>query len=214
MRTLIIAPHMDDEAISCGGLIQDRLSRGYELFVTTVYGRVYDYGQETVEQTIDAEEQDFHKARETLGYKYYSVLNLREGEPFVLGYYPLLKEIEASLQLLEPTEVVIPGKEHLNQDHRHLADICGIALRPFNLGTVKRVLEFLPLDGTVHRPTYFVPLTQEQMEVKLTAIAAYRREARTVGPRAEENVMAQAMLWGSMCGHKLAEAYKLVMQRD
>ncbi len=214
MRTLIIAPHADDESISCGGLIQHRISFGHEVYVLVVHGRVYDYGQEDVLQTQQAEEQDLYKARDILRYTGLTTLNWKEGEPTQVGYYALLKDIEKVLSDYKPTEVIIPGHAHLNQDHRFLADVLGIALRPVNLGNVLRVLEFMPLDGTVQIPNYFVGISQHQMEMKLEAIAAYRREARKSGPRAEQNVMAQAMVWGAMSGTGLAEAYRTVFTRE
>ncbi len=214
MRTLIIAPHADDESISCGGLIQKRLQDGHQVYILVVHGRVYDYGKQSVEMTREEEEDDFRSAKEILGVRLSQCLNLIEGEPSQLGYYKALQPIEYVMQNFDPHEIIVPGAAHLNQDHRFLSHVLGIALRPVNLRNVNRVLEFLPLDGTVQTPNHFIGITQEQMEHKLEAIAAYRRESRVSGPRAEQNVMAQAMVWGAMSGHALAEAYRTVFSRE
>ena len=65
MRTLVIAPHMDDEAISCGGLIVRRLSEGDEVGVLCVYGRVHEYGRY---DGAEEEEKDFFAAKKALGF--------------------------------------------------------------------------------------------------------------------------------------------------
>jgi LmbE family N-acetylglucosaminyl deacetylase len=214
MKTFVIAPHLDDEAISCGGLIQARIAAGGTVYVLAIYGRKYDYGMEDQRAADAAETEDFLHSCAILGCTGCYVL-LPEGEPHQVGYYKVLFEIERALKGFDPDEVICPAHDDLNQDHRFLHHVVGIALRPVNLGSVSRVLEFFALDGSVRQPNYFVPLTSNQGHTKLDAIAAYRREARGgTSPRAPTNVMAQMQVWGAACGSPLAEAYRLRFARE
>lgn len=91
-RTLIFAPHMDDESLSAGGLIQQRIAHGWEVRVVALSGRVYDYGAVSEESTIVAEQMDFMKACRILGATVAGSFNLCEGEPAKLGYYTALRK--------------------------------------------------------------------------------------------------------------------------
>ena len=213
-RTLIIAPHMDDEAISTGGLIQDRISAGGEVMVLAVYGRVYEYGTVTVDESIKMEEEDFHEARKILGYQHFEILNMREGEPHRVGYYAVLKPIERVLSSFHPTEVVIPSGHDLNQDHQFLHHACKIALRPANLQGVKRILAAQAFDGELVDMPYKVAMTESQVQIKLGAMDAYRRERRHGNhPRAPRSVVAFHMAMGARAGLDYAECYDLVLER-
>jgi LmbE family N-acetylglucosaminyl deacetylase len=205
MRTLIIAPHLDDETISCAGLIQARRREGIDVLVLVVFTRAYFHGQKDGWQQ---EYPDFLKAKKLLDFVEVSAGRpSTEGEPGKVGYYDLLRKIEWALKNFEPDEVIIPAGDDLNQDHRHLNHVCGIALRPINLGKIDRVLEFFALDGIVRQPSFYLPMTQEVMDKKIEAMACYTTESRTEGPRSPVNLIAQARVWGSQCGAEYAEAY-------
>jgi LmbE family N-acetylglucosaminyl deacetylase len=215
MRTLIIAAHMDDEALSTGALVVRRIREGGEVFVLTVYGRVYEYGKETVDESYAEQCLDFMQAKEKLGYQLHRCMNLTEGEPAQVGYYKILERIEGVLSTFSPHEVVIPSASDMNQDHKFLNHACKIALRPANLQGVVRILEAHAFDGIPTSANYFIPMTANDLMVKLIAIEQYRREARSgVHPRSMENIEAVHKVIGAKCGHKYAEGYTLNFLRE
>jgi LmbE family N-acetylglucosaminyl deacetylase len=212
MKTLVIAAHADDEAISCGGLIRKRVNCGHEVHVAVMFERVYDYGRQTsaVSQQFDA-----LKAKDILGYKKLHTYGFVEGEPSITGYYKMLEPIEKLLQSIAPDEVVIHANSDRNQDHKFMHEIMDIALRPANLGGVTRVLEMLALDGGGPRstPTYFVSLDENEALAKVQAVAAYRKEARLhPHPRSPENVKAFMSMMGSAVGCSAAEGFVLRLE--
>lgn len=214
-RTLIFAAHMDDEALSAGGLIQDRVARGWPVHVVFLSGRVYDYGRESEAGSADAEREDCRASCGILGVTTMNVHLLPEGEPGKLGYYTPLEVIERELAEFRPTEVLVPSLNDLNQDHRHYAEVCRIALRPANLGTVRRILAMQAFDQTLHEPDFFVPMSSAMLTTKLAAVAAYRRESRTGNhPRSPSNIEAMHRIWGSKVDTEFAEAYDLLLWKD
>lgn len=216
-RTLVLVAHMDDEALSCGALIQNRVKRGVEVQVASISGRVYDYGEVSEAQTFTEEYRDFKTACGILGLasEQFTVFNRVEGEPYSLGYYNPLKVVERLLADFKPDEVIIPSANDLNQDHRHYADVCRIALRPANLGGVSRILAARAFDSTLTEPTYFVPFDRAALSVKLQAVAAYRNEVRTLPhPRAPENIEAYHRVMGAKAGVEFAEAYDLIFSKE
>lgn len=215
MKTLVIVAHMDDEALSCGALIMSRVSNGHDVYVLALHTRVYNYG------AWDGglrEYDDFKKSLAVLGRggKLHGRCELMpEGEPGKVGFYPLLKVIEAALDDFKPDEVVIPSKLDLNQDHQHLAHVCDIALRPANLGSVRRILRSHAFDSVVNTFQYYVPFDSDRLRVKLEAVGCYKNEARDgVHPRSPNNIEAWHRVLGSKCGAEFAEGYSVVLYRE
>lgn len=214
MKTLLIVPHMDDEAISCGGLILKRVKQNGpgSVVVMTCFGRKYNYGEG--DQHEQEQHDHFREAQKVLGYTTSYHERFEEGEPARVGYYSLLHRIEMALLKVDPTEVVIPASTDLNQDHRHLHDVCLIALRPANLKSVRRIICAHGVDGIPPAANWLLPMHEEQFGRKWQAIQCYEREMREgTHPRSYENMRARARVLGSRVGVEFAEPYTLLMER-
>lgn len=214
-RTLIIASHPDDESLSCGGLIQKRVSEGYQVQILVLSGRVFDYGEQTVLDTFNDNVEALVKVMRILGGSTFSFHNLQEGEPQQLGYYRVLGIIEKYLREFDPVEVVIPSKHDLNQDHRFYNEVCRIALRAANLGNVQRVLETLAFDAELVTPNYYVPISEDMLDKKIRAVGVYESEKREhPHPRSVRSILAHHTLMGARSGTRYAEAYLVHLIRE
>lgn len=217
MRTLVIVPHMDDESISCGALIRKRLCDRGLVYVLTLMGRKYNYGEG--EQYENEQVEAFDAAANLLRSGTSGVLHaehhlFEEGEPGTVGYYALLKEIEGVLARVLPHEVLVPSPDDLNQDHRHVADVCRIALRPANLRDVRRILRWHGVDGPLPNANALLPMDEGQLQRKLRAVSCYDMEMRDgCHPRSIENMIARSRVLGSQVGVEFAEPYTLLMER-
>jgi len=214
--TLIVVAHVDDETLSCGGLIQELDKEKSFVHILTVFGRQYNYGKG--DQYVEEQYQHFNNAMGRLcpkGNWTSRHLNLVEGEPYSVGYYPVLRELEETLSRINPTTVVIPANTDLNQDHRHLHEICRIALRPAALQGIRTILQSFGLDGgTPPGVNYVTGMDAEMMEIKLQAVTEYSRELKQPPhPRSLHNIEAYHRLIGSIFGLALAEPYKLLLHR-
>jgi LmbE family N-acetylglucosaminyl deacetylase len=215
MKTLVVCPHLDDEAISCGGLIRGHVLQEHEIMVLAIYGRSYNYGHHDVDADNKEEIEDFYKAAAILGYVHTRALLLPEGEPQQTGYYKVLEAIEGTMEEFNPQLVIGPAHDDLNQDHRFIAELMDIACRPANLCNITRRLEFFGVDGRQRQPNFYHTMSEGTLQVKLRAVSAYRRESRKhPHPRSIENLRAQAMVCGSQCGYPYAEAYRVAFARD
>jgi len=210
-KTLLLLSHQDDEVLSCGGLLLNRQDDN-EVLVVTMFNRKYNYGKGL--QGEEEETQAFLAAKKLLGYDHHLTLSLAEGEPHLHHYYDLLELIEAQLRVFDPDEVVIHSEHDTNQDHRFMAELCRIALRPANLGSVSTILACRGLEGTYPRANHFEYMLKEDLDTKLAAMQCYKRESREGNhPRSPQNIEAYHRLVGASCGYEFAEPYDLIMQR-
>jgi LmbE family N-acetylglucosaminyl deacetylase len=217
MKTLVIVAHPDDEALSCGGLIQNRVTRHDDVFVLCVFKRFYPTLSGEAQMAQDEIDQSaFHMSLETLGHENNahlegSMLGYPEGEPHSLSYYSLLLPIEKRIRAFRPDEVVIPSPDDLNQDHRFLHEICKIALRSGNMGGVFRILMWHAHDGgTPPGANWFETMTDDQLLLKQGAVERYPSEMRPLPhPRSPSNIEAHARVCGSMVAEEFAEPFTL-----
>lgn len=223
MKTLVIVAHFDDEVLSCGGLIRKRvLINGPEAVrVLVMHGRRYD-GTQTMEQHNRQLEHAI-AANKILGYDELTHYGFEEGEPGRVGYYKLLDKIELAMQQHEPEEVVIPGRGDLNQDHRHLYDVCRIATRPANRSVgkqrrpIRRILESMAHDRLegLGEATYGVVLTDKMVDQVQAAMACYEDEKREPPhPRSPVNIEARYRTYGALFGFDFVEPYRMVAGID
>ena len=219
MRTLVIAPHMDDEVLGAGGLIRKRVCCGDEVMVMAVFGRKYPPMPGGNEEVVKRQRYHMEHAAQALGYKTSLALELEEGEPAKVGHYRLLDQIENTLRQFEPDEVVIPGRDDLNQDHRHLNEVCRIALRAGNRNhdkqtPIRRVLEMIGHDLLLHpQVNYAVALTPQIVDTVIKAWSCYTDEQRAhPHPRSKSHMISRYQYWGGQFGYELAEPYRLLFE--
>jgi N-acetylglucosamine malate deacetylase 1 len=224
VRTMVIVAHMDDEVLGAGGLIRKRVCCGEQVFVLSLFGRKYA-GVEGMEQTEEDQAQQrrcMEAAKNVLGYQQWDCLSLEEGEPGKVGYYDLLLPIEHYLKAWHPTEVVIPGRSDLSQDHRHLNEVCRIALRAGNRcqdpqqGPIKRCMEMIGHD-LIEQPQadYAVVLNDKLVGTVLDAWKCYEREQREFPHvRSMQNVVTRYRHWGGQFGFALAEPFRLLFETE
>jgi len=215
---LVIAPHMDDEVLGCGGVIARHVDQGDDVKVCVVCNRAYDRVYDS--DAIQIEKNGTRKAQKILGYSHLYHLDLPD-EQLYSHLQEVLEAIEKIVKEVTPNTVYTCHSGDLHQDHRTVAHASNIALRAIAAPYASRVLAYEVHSSTEQtfpglaegfRPNVFVDIA-EQLERKLAAIAAYERESRAFPhPRSEEMLRAWAHARGTQCGRSAAEAF--IMLRE
>jgi LmbE family N-acetylglucosaminyl deacetylase len=218
-RLLIIAPHPDDEAIATGGLIAFVRPSGWEVRVSVM--AVGDCRQLATGRTEPGPRAaELSEAQRVGGYRAELVF---VGDEFMrLDALPrkrLCDEIEDRVEAFRPDVVVVPPASSYDQDHRAVAEAAVTALRPRPRGLrhfVPTVLEadepyWWRIDGQRPTPNFFVPLTDEQLALKLRVLACHASQDRP-DPfgRSAENLRRYAANYGVEIGGGYAEAYRVL----
>ncbi len=216
MNILIIASHMDDEVLGCGGVISKHVSNGDTVWVIFVANRIYNHQYDEQKNTI----QKTHalKTQEVLGYKNSFFLNFPD-ERLDVSVQDIIIPLEKHVNEIKPEIVYIPYKDDNNQDHRAVFDAARVVLRASATPFIKNVYMYEvsssteqspPLPGSVFSPNYYVNITLH-IDKKIEAYKCYEAEKRTYPhPRSEEALRILAKKRGSEIGFEYAEAFMIL----
>lgn len=168
MQRAIIAPHADDEALGCGGLL----------------ARHPDTGVIVLAEPDDVREKEFHEARHVLGYEEHRLLGFRDG---YLGQdmHALVGAIDKVLAEWQPDELYLPFPS-MHQDHiaAYEAGVRSARLSlndrhwfPPNVLVYDVAVYDINIYPTDLRWNVFQELSEAEVERKIAALSLYSSQA-------------------------------------
>lgn len=119
-KVTIVAPHPDDEAIGCSGLIQRLLKEAKEVHVIILSG-----GEQSHATCCNINKQDVIEARKKLSLQATAILGLPQQNLHQLNYpdgnirfnHPETERLQTLLKILQPTAIFIPHRKEGWSDH-------------------------------------------------------------------------------------------------
>ena len=171
-KTLVIAPHCDDEVLGCGGILNNRKNDK-----TFVYYLGVDIFHVVTKTDRLAEVENVSKF---LNFDY------RIGNNSVNLYRRemIINEITDIINEIQPEEIFIPNSAS-NQDHKEVYDASILALRPhdknhyINNVFVYEVDQYLTWMPNNFEPNYFEPI---DISAKITAYELHKSQNRKMRP--------------------------------
>jgi len=216
MKILVIAPHMDDEVLGCGGTIVRHVERGDHVSVCIVADRAYNHQYDPV--FIERERQNCREAQGVLRYQRLTFLGLPD-ERLDAALADVIAPLEQATADCVPDVVYIPHRGDLNQDHRAVFEAARVVCRPYGPCRPRTVRVFeVPsstdqsggVNGWPFEPHYYVDIST-CLQRKLQAMACYKAEGRAFpNPRSSEGIEVLAKKRGGETGMHAAEAFMTV----
>ncbi len=216
MNVLIIAPHMDDEVLGCGGTILRHGEAGHHVTVCIVANRAYDHVYD--DKKIAREKDACRAAKTVLGYEELTFLDLPD-ERLDDRQIDVIVPIETVVQQTLPDVVYIPHRGDLNQDHRAVFEAARVACRPHAAHRVRTVRVFETPSSTDQvtwvnewpfAPTLYVDITQT-LDKKIDAMRCYEAESRPFpNPRSRQGLTTYAQKRGMETAADAAEAFMVL----
>jgi LmbE family N-acetylglucosaminyl deacetylase len=216
---LIIAPHLDDEVLGCGGVVARHVAEGDEVNVCFIAHRVYDHVYD--EDKMKVEMEHALKAKEIMGYQGVHFLNLND-ERLDTSIQDIIIPLEKYVNNLKPSVIYSPFCNDNNQDHQAVAKAVQVILRPVAAHFAQRWLMYETPSSTEQAPSVGVLGFQanvycdisDYLDIKLKAIACYETETRPYpNPRSPEGLKALAMKRGMEASLNYAEGFMMVREK-
>lgn len=216
MTILVIAPHMDDEVLGCGGVICKHAAAGDDVDVIFVAHRIYDHIYDVAKNNV--ERLHALKAKEVLGYRDAVFLDMND-ERLDASVQDVIVELEKHVSRLKPDIVYIPFRGDNHQDHRAVFDAARVALRPSATPYIKSIYMYEVPSSTEQSPAMlenaFLPARyadiKPYVDKKIEALLCYETEKRKFpNPRSHEAIRLIAGKRGTESGFVAAEAFMVI----
>lgn len=215
-RTLVIAPHPDDEVLGAGGTMARLADAGHDVFVAVVTtGRPPAFSPEMTARV----QGEARRAHDLLGVRKTFWLDQPAAHLFETPHTTLNAAIGGVVREVAPTTLVIPFIGDIHVDHTLTFLSSMVAARPHQEEFPRTVLAYETLSETNWNAPYvtpsFVPNVFVDIENSLTRkLDAMRMfESQLRGPpheRSVETLSALATLRGATVHHSAAEAFVLI----
>lgn len=219
MRTLVVAPHPDDEVLGAGGTLLRRKAEGAATAWLIVTSMTAQAGWS--ETRIRERGAQIQRVRQLFGFDAVFELGFPTTQLDRVPRGELVAAIAAAFDEFKPTEVFLPHGSDIHSDHRITAEAATSCTKWFRHPALARVLAYETLSETdssldvrgAFRPTVFVDVG-DFLERKLQALAVYQSELGEFPfPRSVDAVRALAALRGVASGFRAAEAFELLRER-
>lgn len=215
-RTLVIAPHPDDEILGAGGTISRLAAQGQEVFVAVVTtGKLPLFSAEATKRV----QTEAARAHALLGVKQTFWLDQPAAELTEVRNADLNDAIAKVVKQVDPLSVLSPFIGDMHVDHQLVFRSIMVACRPYQEHYVRTVLAYETLSETNWNAPYvtapFVPNVfidiSEHLERKISAMQEFKSQLRLEPhERSVESLRALAKLRGATIHRNAAEAFVLV----
>jgi LmbE family N-acetylglucosaminyl deacetylase len=215
MKTLVIAPHPDDEVLGCGGTIAKHAKQGDEVYLCIV---TKAYTPEWSEEFLKNRPKEIEKVNKILGIKKTYFLDYPTVKLDTFPQKELNESISKIIAEVKPEIVYIPHKGDINKDHRLVFEASLVATRPIN-HKIKKILSYESLSETEwgqpidpFTPNVYVDIS-DMIKTKIEAMKAYKGEIKPYPhPRSLEMINILAKMRGGVVGLNAAEAFILIRE--
>lgn len=221
MKTLIVAPHPDDELLGCGGTLLRRVDEGGTIawLLMTAITKEAGWAAEKINKRA-AEIERVRKGLKVAPHHLYA-LGFPAAELDRIPMNILVGKISKVFADFQPDEVLLPYPGDVHSDHRVTFEAASACTKWFRYPSIKRVLAYETPSETDFgidprdpgfKPNVFVDIGG-QLKQKLELMKIYESEmAEFPFPRSPEALEALAVLRGSQAGLDASEAYVLLRQ--
>jgi len=200
-KKLIIAPHIDDDILGCGGILDSNS--------LVLYCGVDEFHVIPKSERM----QEAKNSSQVLGHDFELMTGNKVNNYKVQD---LIDKFSYWINTVKPDEVYIPFPSY-NQDHQTVYNAALVALRPHDVNYfVNKVLVYEQphvyfwnhthnVNNSNFNPNYFVPI---DIERKIKAYEAMPSQVRKF--RGQEHVRSLALLRGGQSNCSFAEAFQII----
>ena len=220
MKTLVIAPHPDDEILGPGGTLLRRKSEGDSIAWLIVSEMSLDDGWSN--EKINSRKKEIVEINNFFKFDYLYNLGFPTTKVNTIPMSEIVQKIFNVIDLYKPDELLIPHSGDVHSDHVIVSKAAISCSKWFRSPSIKRILSYETLSETEFglannnkfHPNFFIDIS-EFLEKKIQAMEIYNSETGNFPfPRSRVSIESLARIRGSASGFKAAESFELLMQRS
>lgn len=218
MKTLVVAPHPDDEVLGVGGTLLRRKAEGASIGWLIMTNITTELGWSS--KAVTQRKNEIARITELFGFESVFELAYPTTQLDQIPMSELVSAVATVLKQFSPQEIFVPHPSDIHSDHRITFDVVASCTKWFRSPSVKRILAYETLSETEFglepskrfHPNVYVNI-EGFLETKLQAMSVYSSEIQNFPfPRSNEAISALAALRGSNSGFKEAEAFELLRE--
>jgi LmbE family N-acetylglucosaminyl deacetylase len=218
LKSLVVAPHPDDEVLGVGGTLLRRKAEGAKIG-WLIMTRISVEAGWSPEEVLKRQEE-ITQITEFFGFDSVFELNYTTTQLDQIPLSELIIEVSGVIESFTPDEIFIPHPSDIHSDHRITFDSVASSTKWFRSPSIKRVLAYETLSETDFglgpsrrfQPNVFVNI-EGHLENKLRAMSIYSSEVGEFPfPRSNQAISALATLRGASSGFKQAESFELLRE--
>lgn len=218
MRTLVVAPHPDDETLGVGGTIARKSKEGNDLvwLIMTSISEKDGWDRDKVSER----QVEIQRVSEILGIQQVVQLSYPTTKLDLVPLPELISSISNVLSSCVPDEIFIPHPSDIHSDHKRTYESVVSSAKWFRSSSIKKIYAYETLSETgmdsinpaQFNPNFFVNIESE-LKTKIKSMKVYESEIRDFPfPRSEEAILALSRIRGAQAGFKAAEAFQLLKE--
>ena len=201
IKNLVIAPHVDDEVLGCGGILDETFF---------VYFCGIDEGKLRKDKDATPVQERFEELKKVsgfLGFKWECNEKTKVNNYVEQEFIDIFEDL---INRIKPEKIFLPHPGY-NQDHRAVFNASFIALRPHDINFfVRKVLVYEAAHDVIWNPqsiqiNYAIPI---DIERKIKAYELYKSQVR--GMRSPQLLREIAAVRGAASNCKYAEAFEIL----
>ncbi len=223
MKTIVVAPHADDELLGCGGTLLKRFKSGYEVswLLMTSISEVNGWEKEDIKKR----DKEIKTVREMLNInpKNFYELKIPTTKLDEIPMNNIIKKISEVFLKFQPNEVFLPHPGDIHSDHRITFEAAQACTKWFRYPSIRKIYTYettseteFQLDAKFNffNPNTYIDITNH-IDSKIKLLEVYRSEIKEHPfPRSIKAIKALATLRGSQMGASSAEAFCLLSSRE
>ena len=204
-KKLIISPHVDDDVLGCGGILDK------DTFVLYCGLNESDFPDGIKRPSLQTRIKEADLVSSFCGHDY----EILENKVNHYKITELINDFETTINKLQPEEIFIPYPSY-NQDHRTVYEAVLTALRPHDKNYfVKKVFvyeqphvflwDYSHNINSKFNPNYYIPI---DINYKIKAYKCMKTQVRSF--RSPDMLESLAKLRGSQSNNEYAEAFQII----
>jgi LmbE family N-acetylglucosaminyl deacetylase len=219
MKTLVIAPHPDDEVLGVGGTLFRRKDEGNSLgwlIVTSI-----DSAHGWTEEQMDTRKREVQRISHLFSFSEVFELGIPTTRLDDVPMKELVDAISGVFASFMPNEVFIPYWGDVHSDHQAVFKAVASSAKWFRCPSINRILAYetpSETDFGLNPNESFIPNTfidiSPYIGRKIEAMRIYESEiGKHPFPRSEASIHALATVRGAASGFQYAESFQLLRER-